>query len=163
MIFSSLFICPCVYRTVVSSSEENKKEMDSKSHVGIELQQDNKIPKKSCKFGKVVLGITGATALGIVLVTAPFITPALRKICLPYVPATERQVTNIIKMAKTSKRKGSTMVDLGSGDGRVASFTLCVVFRSVCRKGNRAFACPSHVNLSIIKKNGRKLSVFLNF
>ncbi|XP_068683512.1 ATP synthase subunit C lysine N-methyltransferase-like isoform X2 [Montipora foliosa] len=92
--------------------------MDSESHVGIELQQENKMLKKSL-FGKVVLGITGATALGIVLGTAPFVTPALRKICLPYVPATERQVTNIIKMAKTSKRQGSTMVDLGSGDGRV--------------------------------------------
>ncbi|XP_068716009.1 uncharacterized protein [Montipora foliosa] len=38
--------------------------MDSESHLGIELQEDNKIPKKSCKFGKVVVGITGATALG---------------------------------------------------------------------------------------------------
>ena len=104
--------------------------MDSESHVGIELQQENKMLKKSL-FGKVVLGITGATALGIVLGTAPFVTPALRKICLPYVPATERQVTNIIKMAKTSKRQGSTVVDLGSGDGRVASFSLCLVLKRV--------------------------------
>ena len=34
--------------------------------------------KKSCKFGKVVVGITGATALGIVLVNVPFVTQALR-------------------------------------------------------------------------------------
>ena len=52
--------------------------MDSGSHL-IELQEDNKIPKKSCKFGKVVVGITGGTALGIVLVNVPFVTQALRK------------------------------------------------------------------------------------
>ena len=96
--------------------------MDSESHL-IELQEDNKIPKKSCKFGKVVVGITGGTALGIVLVNVPFVTQALRKIFLSYVPATERQVANITKPAKTSKRQRSTMVDLGSGHGRVASFS----------------------------------------
>ena len=105
--------------------------MDSESHLGIELQEDNKIPKKSCKFGKVVVGITGATALGIVLVNVPFVTQALRKICLPYVPATERQVANITKPAKTSKRQRSTMVDLGSGNGRVASFSLKLVYHSI--------------------------------
>ncbi|XP_068741634.1 uncharacterized protein [Montipora capricornis] len=77
--------------------------MDSESHLGTELQEDNKLPKKSCKFGKVVVGITGATALGIVLVNVPFVTQALRKNCLPYVPATERQVANVTKPAKTSK------------------------------------------------------------
>ena len=105
--------------------------MDSESHLGIELQEDNKISKKSCKFGNVVDGITGATALGIVLVNVPFVTQALRKICLPYVPATERQVANITKPAKTSKRQGSTMVDLGSGNGRVASFSLKLVYHAI--------------------------------
>ena len=45
-------------------------------------------------------------------------------------PATERQFANIIKTAKTSKRQGSTMVDLGSGNGRVASFSLKLVYHS---------------------------------
>ncbi|XP_068741630.1 ATP synthase subunit C lysine N-methyltransferase-like isoform X3 [Montipora capricornis] len=104
--------------------------MDSESHLGTELQEDNKLPKKSCKFGKVVVGITGATALGIVLVNVPFVTQALRKNCLPYVPATERQVANVTKPAKTSKRQGSTMVDLGSGNGRV-----WLVKKAIERKG----------------------------
>ena len=73
--------------------------MDSESHLGMELQEDNKIPNKSYKFGKVVLGITGATALGIVLINVPFVTQALRKKCLPYVPATKRQVANFTKPA----------------------------------------------------------------
>ena len=70
--------------------------MDSESHLGMELQEDNKIPKKSCKFGKVVVGITGATALGIiiVLVNVPFVTQALRKICLPYfICASDRETS----------------------------------------------------------------------
>ena len=100
--------------------------LDSESHL-IELQEDKKIPKKSCKFGKVVVGITGGTALGIVLVNVPIVTQALRKIFLSYVPATERQVANITKPAKTSKGQRSTMVDLGSGHGRVASFSLKLV------------------------------------
>ena len=128
IIFLSLFICPCLNRIFLCSSEElTPKAM----LVLLELQEDNKISKKSCKFGKVVVGITGATALGIVLVNVPFVTQALRKICLPYVPATERQVANITKPAKTSKRQGSTMVDLGSGNGRVASFSLKLVYHSI--------------------------------
>ncbi|KAL9966010.1 hypothetical protein ACROYT_G024017 [Oculina patagonica] len=87
--------------------------------LGFELGNDEKKPRKSSKLGKVILGITGATAVGLVLVTTPFVTPALRKICLPYVPATERQIANIIRMAQAHKGQGSTLVDLGSGDGRV--------------------------------------------
>ena len=70
-------------------------------------------------FGKFILGITGATAVGLVIVTTPFLTPALRRICLPYVPATEKQIANIFRLAKAPKQNGSTLVDLGSGDGRV--------------------------------------------
>ncbi|XP_068742321.1 ATP synthase subunit C lysine N-methyltransferase-like [Montipora capricornis] len=109
------FICPQLCKL---NSPVFFRGMDSESHL-IELQEDNKIPKKSSKFGKVVVGITGGTALGIALVNVPFVTQALRKIFLSYVPATERQVANITKPAKTSKRQRSTMVDLGSGHGRV--------------------------------------------
>lgn len=93
--------------------------MVSENHVGIEFQNDNKASKESFQFGRIAFGVTGAAAFAIVLVTTPFVTPALRKICLPYVPATEKQVANILQMAKTCRKKGSTMVDLGSGDGRV--------------------------------------------
>ena len=46
----------------------------------------------------------------------PFLSPALRKICLPFVPATETQIRNIFKALHN--RKGN-LIDLGSGDGRV--------------------------------------------
>ena len=101
-----------------------RTEIGSEDQLGFELQQDKKQPRKSSKLGKTILGVTGATAVGLVLVTTPFVTPALRKFCLPYVPATEGQVANIMRMAQACKGRGSTLVDLGSGDGRV----VCIYF-----------------------------------
>lgn len=119
----SLLICPCLIEQSHSTDNMPETDISSQNQLGFELQKDENNPKTSSKLGKVILGITGATAFGIVLVTTPFVTPALRKICLPYVPATERQIANIIRMAKVYKRQGSTLVDLGSGDGRV----VCVI------------------------------------
>lgn len=94
-------------------------ELSADNQLGFDLQQDEKKPKVSSKLGKVILGVTGAAGVGLVLITTPFVTPAMRKICLPYVPATEKQVANILRMAQASKGQRSTLVDLGSGDGRV--------------------------------------------
>ena len=74
------------------------------------------------KFGLVAVGITGAVAIGLSVVSAPFVTPALRKICLPYVPATSRQVGNVIRMCNRHRSSNSNvekLIDLGSGDGRI--------------------------------------------
>ena len=79
--------------------------MDSESHLGIELQEDNKIPKKSCKFGKVVVGITGATALGIVLVNVAFVTQALRKIFLPMCQRQRDKLLILLNRQKPLKGK----------------------------------------------------------
>lgn len=54
--------------------------------------------------------------MGLTVVCVPFVSPALRKICLPYVPATTAQVENVFKAL--AGRKGS-LIDLGSGDGRI--------------------------------------------
>lgn len=43
-------------------------------------------------------------------------SPALRKYCLPYIPATNEQIANILTALKG--RRG-TLLDLGSGDGRI--------------------------------------------
>lgn len=48
----------------------------------------------------------------------PFVSPALRRVCLPYVPATTSQVENIFR--GLAGRKGN-LIDLGSGDGRIVS------------------------------------------
>ncbi|CAH3131167.1 unnamed protein product [Pocillopora meandrina] len=116
----SVLICPCIVeQSHKSSGEKLATDMSPENQLGFELQEDARNPKTKSKLGKVVLGITGAAAVGIVLVTTPFVTPALRKICLPYVPATERQIANILRIGQASKHNGSTLVDLGSGDGRV--------------------------------------------
>jgi methylase of polypeptide subunit release factors len=62
--------------------------------------------------------ITGAAGIGLIIGTAPFISPAFRKYCLPYVPATPIQVSLIKEIFKKlpSKQK---VIDLGSGDGRI--------------------------------------------
>ncbi|XP_072759717.1 ATP synthase subunit C lysine N-methyltransferase isoform X2 [Anoplolepis gracilipes] len=63
-------------------------------------------------MGSIHCGV--ATAISVVCF--PFISPAFRKICLPYVPATHQQVKNIIRAL--NGRSGS-LIDLGSGDGRI--------------------------------------------
>lgn len=66
--------------------------------------------------GAVLLGVSGALFVGIYAATTPFLMPALRRICLPFVPATPTQVRNVFKAL--SGRTGS-LIDIGSGDGRI--------------------------------------------
>ena len=66
---------------------------------------------------KAVGWVTGGITVGLCALVTPFILPAVRKHCLPYVPATTQQVRLVVENAK-----GKTLVDIGSGDGRVVSF-----------------------------------------
>ena len=66
--------------------------------------------------------VTGA-CFGLFAVTIPFVIPALRKHCLPYVPATPVQIRTVLSQLKGRSGK---VVDLGSGDGRVVG--TCFVF-----------------------------------
>ena len=87
--------------------------------------------QKSSKFGFYATLSIGAVAIGFSIATIPFLTPALRKHTLPYIPATPKQIKNVfkaIKMYSNSKNITSTipskgispkLVDLGSGDGRI--------------------------------------------
>ncbi|CAH1774972.1 unnamed protein product [Owenia fusiformis] len=79
------------------------------------MSEENKGGKLT-KTGVVLLGISGGIFGVIYAVTTPFVLPAFRRICLPYVPATTTQVNNVMKllMGRTGK-----VVDLGSGDGRL--------------------------------------------
>lgn len=71
-------------------------------------------------YGLVAVGTFAASGVGLLVACAPFILPALRKVCLPYVPATDRQVNNVMKLLKNKKGR---VIDLGSGDGRIVSNT----------------------------------------
>ena len=65
--------------------------------------------------------LSGGTGIAISTICIPFVTPALRRICLPYVPATTIQLENIQRALKTfaHKKSGNKLVDIGSGDGRI--------------------------------------------
>lgn len=73
---------------------------------------------KSSIIGNVLLGLTGTVAVGLTVICVPFVTPALRKHCLPFIPATNLQIRNILTALKD--RKGA-VVGLGSGDGRIVA------------------------------------------
>lgn len=80
-----------------------------------------KSPESSRKWQKRGLWaawLIGGTGIGLFAISIPFILPALRRHCLPYVPATPIQIEKILYQLKGRKGK---VVDLGSGDGRVVS------------------------------------------
>ena len=70
--------------------------------------------------GLLVAGALGASALALSAASFPFVAPGLRKVCIPYVPATTRQLENVAKELSRCSAV-SPIVDLGSGDGRVVS------------------------------------------
>lgn len=80
-------------------SEGDAKETKSRSHLGL-----------------IVTGVLGGSLVALYAVAAPFVAPALRKICLPFVPATTAQVDNVLRVLRA---RSGTLVDIGSGDGRI--------------------------------------------
>lgn len=73
-------------------------------------------PPKLSRAGKIILGVGAASAAVVYGIAIPFVLPGFRKICLPFVPATETQINAVITCIKG--RSGS-VIDLGSGDGRI--------------------------------------------
>lgn len=69
----------------------------------------------------VLASICGSVAVATLVIAYPFIKPAFRKICLPYVPATDEQVKNVsLALSRLNLNpKQSSVIDLGSGDGRL--------------------------------------------
>ncbi|XP_017753824.1 PREDICTED: protein FAM173B [Eufriesea mexicana] len=84
------------------------------------VTSSQKISQKTSKLGLYLIGITGGIATAISVICIPFVSPAFRKICLPYVPATTQQVQNVLQALEG--RAGS-LIDLGSGDGRIVFAT----------------------------------------
>ncbi|NXU56155.1 F173B methyltransferase, partial [Turnix velox] len=72
--------------------------------------------KRRRSWGLMVIAGIGGTLVALYAVATPFVTPGLRRVCLPFVPATSTQIQNVLKMLES--RSGS-LVDIGSGDGRI--------------------------------------------
>ena len=71
-----------------------------------------------------LLGIFGVVFGTVTAICLPFISPAARKYCIPFIPATNKQVNNVLKICKQinqqrSNGTGIKVCDLGSGDGRL--------------------------------------------
>lgn len=66
---------------------------------------------------------------GLTVLAVPFLTPALRRHALPYVPATRIQLDNIFHLLKQySSKPRDHLIDLGSGDGRIVKEVMCHCF-----------------------------------
>lgn len=70
------------------------------------------------RLGLVITGVIGGSLVALYAVATPFVAPALRKVCLPFVPATATQVENVLRVLRA---RSGTLVDIGSGDGRIVS------------------------------------------
>jgi hypothetical protein len=64
-------------------------------------------------------------------ILVPFLLPAFRRVCLPFIPATDKQIQNVLKLLGTYGKEnhalaevGPKIIDLGSGDGRIVSHFL---------------------------------------
>ncbi|VDL99991.1 unnamed protein product [Schistocephalus solidus] len=69
----------------------------------------------------------GFAAASTVYLLSPFLAPAFRRICLPFVPATPNQLRNVcilLRHAQCSGRQLGRVLDIGSGDGRVVTSIL---------------------------------------
>ncbi|XP_071498692.1 ATP synthase subunit C lysine N-methyltransferase-like [Diadema antillarum] len=95
------------------------------------LNANDHSKRKKLGKGAIILGVTGAVVGGLYAVATPFVLPAFRRVCLPYVPATTDQVANVFSILRRTavyQQTHSTvdgtsgkglLVDLGSGDGRI--------------------------------------------
>ncbi|XP_048371545.1 ATP synthase subunit C lysine N-methyltransferase [Sphaerodactylus townsendi] len=79
-------------------------------------------------WGLLATGILGGSLVVLYSIATPFVAPALRKHCLPFVPATPKQIDNVLSALKG--RSGS-LVDIGSGDGRIVIAAAKVGFKAV--------------------------------
>uniref|UniRef100_T1GR97 Methyltransferase domain-containing protein n=1 Tax=Megaselia scalaris TaxID=36166 RepID=T1GR97_MEGSC len=85
--------------------------------------------KKLSKTATTLIALTGGIGIGLTVVCASFVAPAFRKYCLPYVPATDQQIKNVLSVIP--KNIQGKLLDIGSGDGRIfdiKSYDYIVIF-----------------------------------
>ncbi|XP_035408552.1 ATP synthase subunit C lysine N-methyltransferase [Cygnus atratus] len=115
-----------------SSLQREQKGMVSKAQATGSpaplLQGSPEERTKRRQWGLLVTGAVGGALVALYAVVTPFLAPALRKVCLPFVPATSTQIENVLKMLQG--RSGS-LADIGSGDGRVVIAAAKMGFKAV--------------------------------
>lgn len=97
----------------------SSNELNSFVNLGVPENASNSSSTKSVS-GKILIGVTGGVAVGLSILCYPFVAPALRKHCLPFVPATAKQIENVLSaISKQHSDHGAKLLDIGSGDGRI--------------------------------------------
>ena len=74
------------------------------------------------RAGLIIASLVGGAGLAITTVSVPFVLPALRRVCLPFVPATPSQLNNVRSALQGRVRSPpaqARLLDIGSGDGRI--------------------------------------------
>ncbi|XP_013103453.1 ATP synthase subunit C lysine N-methyltransferase [Stomoxys calcitrans] len=87
----------------------------------MELKSEDSIPKTMTMSAKCLIFATGGIGIGLSVICASFVAPAFRRICLPYVPATTEQISNVLKFLP--RNSPNRLLDIGSGDGRIVIAT----------------------------------------
>lgn len=98
-----------------SNKREVKTSLTGKVILGI---TGRRLHRETMESPFLIACITGGLGVGLSIICFPFITPALRRHCLPYVPATTQQLKNVIGALRQEKKHG-LLLDIGSGDGRI--------------------------------------------
>nr|CDS32581.1 farnesylated protein converting enzyme 1 [Hymenolepis microstoma] len=88
------------------------------------LEDSTPSASKSSPSSRLVVACTvGTITTSLVYFLAPFIGPAFRRVCIPYLPATTKQLNNVSELLRLAENHGSRhigkLIDIGSGDGRV--------------------------------------------
>lgn len=89
----------------------------------------------------VVATVCGVVAIGSIAATVPFIAPGFRRVCLPYLPASKKQIEHVLHFIHESTSaigtRNARLIDLGSGDGRIVMETAALNIPSVGVELNR--------------------------
>ena len=77
----------------VEGYDESKMEYGCKDCMDLQAEfMKNPGGKPPRRMGLIIAGMVGGLGLGVTAITIPFLLPALRRVCLPFVPATTTQV-----------------------------------------------------------------------
>lgn len=117
----------------------------------IEIANDTKYRRlsKLSPVGKVLIYGTGGLAIGVSVVCIPFVSPAFRKICLPYVPATTEQLLGVCNALKGHSGR---LLDVGSGDGRIVFTAAKLGFKAVGVELNPILVLYSRISALLNKQ-----------
>ena len=79
----------------VEGYDESKMEYGCKDCMDLQAEfMKNPGGKPPRRMGLIIAGMVGGLGLGVTAITIPFLLPALRRACLPFVPATNTQVVS---------------------------------------------------------------------